>query len=195
MNHLPVILACLLASCGSRAIIVKPITPAVTSARAEVAAAGKATSRVHVGVADVAKQLRGVSIGINEALEQAGAMREASLAGSPESEAWHDQWDILTQIRARNMFAETAANNVVKESIGAQRAQKKAETALTDLETAATDHDEGVQEIQLDAAKKSNDAATWRSIKKAAWAIAIMVILACIVIAAIKAGAKEINPL
>ena len=194
-----ILLACLLASCGSRAIIVKPMAPAVTSARAEVAAAGKASSRVHVGVADVAKKVRGVSIGINEALAQAGTMRDISPAGSPESEAWDKQWKILTNVRTRNLFAEVAADAVVKDSDEAQRLQSKAEETLTELETTAVDHDAGVQKIKMDNAELADDAGTWRSIKKGMWGLIGIGVLALILIyivpAVIKSAAKIAKPL
>ena len=172
MSHLPVILcACLLAvACNPRAVPVAPITPAVSRAGSDVRAAGTATVRVHQGVESVSTQIRDVGQGIDIALSQADTMRTVE-PGSPASLAWQAQWEVLSDVRVRNLFAEATASTTLTNSASAVALQKTAEQGMTDLEEAAVVHDKGVEDIKITAAKDADDAATWRWIKGSMWVI------------------------
>ena len=162
--------ACLAVACNPRAVPVAPITPAVSRAGSDVRAAGTATVRVHQGVESVSTQIRDVGQGIDIALSQADTMRTVEL-GSPSSLAWQAQWEVLSDVRVRNLFAEATASTTLTNSASAVALQKTAEQGMTDLEEAAVVLDKSVEDIKITAAKDADDAAIWRWIKGSMWVI------------------------
>jgi len=190
MKTLAAILCLALAACAPKAIVVEPITPAVASARADVRAAGEASKRVHSGVQDVTKQVKEVGVGINDALAHADSMR----ATSAEPDAWQKQWDMLTEVRTRNMFAEAAADGTVKDSIAAQALQRTADKGMGNLETSAKAQDKGVEKIKIHMAKQADNAALGKGVKTMIWAGAILAFLLLVILAAAKFTKKAIIP-
>ena len=108
--------------------------------------------------------------GLDSAIAHADA-RRANAPGSVDSEEWQSQWEILTEVRVRNMFLESAADATLADSYAAKTLQEKAESGMDDLEETAVEHDAGVEKIKIDNAKLAGDAGTWRSIKKGMWVI------------------------
>tara|TARA_R110002167_G_scaffold294935_5_gene499564 strand:- start:13339 stop:13941 length:603 start_codon:yes stop_codon:yes gene_type:complete len=171
MNLLPVILlACLAVACNPRAVPVAPIVPAVSRASSDVRAAGTATVRVQDGVKSVSSRIRGVGVGIDAALAQADTKR-AENPGSPDALSWQSQWEILTDVKVRNLFAESTASTTLTDAISAVALQKTAEEGMTDLEETAVVHDKGVEDIKINAAKNADDAAKWKWLARSVWVI------------------------
>jgi hypothetical protein len=190
MKCLAAILCLALASCVPKAIVVEPIAPAVATARADVRAAGEASKRVHSGVEDIAKQVKDVSMGINDALSHADSMR----ATSAEPDAWQKQWDMLTEVRTRNMFAEAAADGTMKHSTAAQALQRTADEGMGNLEASAKNQDKGVEKIKIHMAKQSDNAALGKGVKTMIWAGAILAFLLLVLLAVAKFTKKTIIP-
>jgi len=190
MKTLAAILCLALAACAPKAIIVDPIAPAVATARADVSAAGTASKRVHAGVSDVAKQVKDVGKGINDALAHAAAQRTAG----PDSKEWQEQWEILTAVRTRNLFAEAAADGTMKDSIAAQALQRTADKGMVNLEASAKTQDKGVEKIKIHMAKQADNAALGKGVKTMIWAGAILAFLLLVLLAAAKFTKKAIIP-
>ena len=187
---LAAILCLALAACAPKAIIVDPIAPAVATARADVRAAGEASKRVHSGVQDVTKQVKEVGVGINDALAHAAAQRTAG----PDSKEWQEQWDMLTEVRTRNMFAEAAADGTMKDSIDAQALQRTADKGMVSLETTAKAQDKGVEKIKIHMAKQADNAALGKGVKTMIWAGVILGFVLLVLLAIAKFTKKTIIP-
>lgn len=174
--------------CYTKAIVVDPIAPAVTQARADVAASNASSARLEGSVQIIHTKTTDIAANITTVTEEADRLRAQGSASAAELEK---QWRDLVGIRTRTSILEAdtlaASRNAAEQRVLRDTAHER----LNELSTAAVANDKGVEKLKTQIVKQAANAALGKSVK---WLIGIALISA-VVLALLFVIFRTIKPL
>ncbi|GAA5117151.1 hypothetical protein JIN84_17835 [Luteolibacter yonseiensis] len=165
----------LVASCAPRAVLVEPVAPAVTKARASVEAANMSSARLEKNVGSIHTGISSLGLEINKATTEADRLRKQGSATPAELEK---QWKALTGIRTRNLFLETQSTEAVQNAAEQRFLRETANARLAELEKTAVTNDKGVEKLKTQIVRQEGDAALGRWMKRGIVIGAVVIFIA-----------------
>ena len=178
-----ILLASIVGACAPKAVIVEPIAPAVTKARASVEASNASSARLEKSVGSLHTGISQLGADISKATAEADRLRQQGTASAAELE---DQWKALTGIQTRNLFLETQSTEAVRNAAEQRVLKDAAASRLAELEQTATTHDKGVETLKTQIVRQEGDAAIGRMIKGGIIIAAIVIFIGIILYFAVR---------
>ena len=183
MKPSPVIFLLALSSCAPKAVIVEPVAPQVTRARASVEASASSSARLEKRVEGIKANTSALAIEVNKAVAESDRLRKVGSATPQELE---DQWKALTGIQTRNLFLEAETAEAVRNAEEQRFLREAANTRLAELEQSATVHDKSVETLKTQVVKQADNAAIGQAVKGMFWTFAIFAAIGLVLWVAIK---------
>ena len=178
MKPVLVILLLTVSAFAPKAIIVEPISPQVTKARASVEASGASSARLEKRVEGIKANTSALAVEVSKAVAESDRLRKIGAATPQELE---DQWRALTSIQTRNLFLEAESAEAVRNAEEQRFLREAANTRLAELEQSATVHDKSVETLKTQVVTQAGNAAIGQAVKGAFWTFAIFSFIALLV--------------
>ena len=170
-------------ACAPKAVIVEPIAPQVTRARASVEASASSSARLEKKVAGINANTSALAVEVSKAVAESDRLRKIGTATPQELE---EQWKALTGIQSRNLFLEAETAEAVQNAEEQRFLREAANQRLAELEQSATVHDKSVETLKTEVVKQAGNAAIGQFVKGAFWTFAIFAAIGLVLWVAIK---------
>lgn len=177
MKTIAALLLLALTACAPKAIIVEPIAPKVSVARAQVKAATASAEKVTTQVTTTHQQAQGISAMTNNLV--AATERIRNLPGVPLSE-FDALWTMANDIKREAFAHEIQARETVKAASEQQAQMATADKSMGDLEVDSVKHDAATTALKTQVLNQAGDAAIGRTARIAFWISAAAATLAVI---------------
>lgn len=166
-----------LSGCAPKAIIVEPIAPKVTQARAQVKAATVSAEKVKTQATTTHQQAQGIAAMTNNLV--AATERIRNLPGVPLSE-FDALWTMANGIKREAFAHEIQARDTAAAAVAQKDQLVVADKSMESLEADSVKHDAATTKLKTQVLNQAGDASLGRTVKIAFWISAAAATLAVI---------------
>ena len=170
-------IALLLSGCAPKAIIVEPIAPKVSVARAQVKAATVSAEKVKTQATTTHQQAQGIAAMTNNLV--AATERIRNLPGVPMNE-FDALWVLANDIKREAFAHEIQARDTTTAAVEQLEQLATADKSMGDLEADSVKHDAATTALKTQVLNQAGDAAIGRTARIAFWISAAAATLAVI---------------
>jgi hypothetical protein len=177
--------------CAPRAIVIKPIAPAVQHLHEKAVDVHKSAARTQKSAVEVEQSNSALGNEIDQAAAQAAKLAESGTATKSQLNA---QWMLLTDIQARHTIfnSQTKSLAVSAADTAALSGQAVAETAA--VQNDATTYDKGVVKIEKVAASQEKYAERGKVVTFMFWFAGLCLLVGLVLWVVGKFSARAIIP-